>query len=236
MPTVEDVIVGAYQKSGKNNPGLVASESEELLPEVFRALQGLYSFATRLNPGYFAGTASVPYSSGVGGWPRPVAAEAIVRIEVANGTEVAHVPMNDRRMERLKPSVYSWGQVFKLAGVPGGPSISDTLTFFYAKRPDEPTTLSSEIDSTWNSQYDALLEYEVAIYLAIKDDPEGRAAEIAQLKEDRDKWAIRFAAFLEHESINLRRRFGQIQRINTHSVVPLGSLLAGGSAAFAKAA
>ena len=229
--TPQDILNAAYAKSEKNMPGTIATESTELLQLVIRAMRGLYAFAARVNPIHFAESAAVVLAAGK--WARPATAESIWRIEggaatvpvMAAGTEVVVVPVDDKLAESGKPAVYEFGQAFYSAGNASDPT-SGTLTFFYSKRPTDPATLSAALDAMWVEQFNELLVLEVAIYLALKD---GRADEAAALRAERDREAQLFIAFLEHSTANTRRRYGHIRRINTQTLVPLTSLLAGGS-------
>lgn len=228
--TPRQVLTAAYSKSLKNKVGTIATESTELMQVVIRAMRGLYAFAARVNPTFFGDVATVAYSAP--GWARPIEAESIFRIAITSSdAEVAPVPFDDRTAEEGMPSVFSFGQIFRQAivGATPGPAITEDLDFYYSKRPDDPVDLDSPIDQLWNETFNELLNLEVAIYLAIKDSGSGRESELAGLKMDRDKWLSLFAAFLEHEISNERRRFGHLRRFNTNTMVPLGQLLAGGS-------
>lgn len=226
VTTPQDILNGAYAKSLKNRPGAIASESSELLQLVIRATRGLYAAAARINPTFFAESAVVAFAAG--GWARPQNAEAVFRIENPTPAEVVVVPFEDRRAEPGLPAVYSFGQLYRPASAGAPDPQAGNLTFFYAKRPTDPATLATALDALWTEQFNELLILEVAIYLAIKD---GRDSEVVNYKVDRDRWANLFFAFLEHETLNERRRFGQVARFNTKSMMPVWSLLAGGSAA-----
>lgn len=220
--TPQDILNGAYAKSLKNRPGAIASESSELLQLVIRAMRGLYAAAARINPTFFAETAVVAYAAP--GWARPQNAEAIFRIEDPAQAEVVVVPFDDRRAEPGKPAVFTFGQVYRPASAGAPDPQNGNLTFWYAKRPTDPANLAATLDAMWTEQFNELLILETAIYLAAKD---GRDGEIGQYKGDRDRWANLFFAFLEHETLNERRRFGQVARFNTKSMTPVWSLLAG---------
>lgn len=222
VTTPQMVLEGAYAKSLKNKPGAIASESGELLQLVIRAMRGLYAFAARINPTFFAESAVVAFAGA--GWARPSNAEAVYRIETGAGVEVVVVPFDDRKAEPGIGALYSFGQIYRPASAGAPDPQAGNLTFFYAKRPTDPATLATTLDALWTEQFNELLILEVAIYLALKD---GRADEVNAYKADRDRWAQLFAAFLEHETMNERRRYGQIGRFNTRSMVPIMSLLAG---------
>lgn len=218
--TVQQILDAAYSRSTQNNPGTIATESVELLSVVQRALDGAYAFAARLNPTFFADTADVAGVASV--WARPELAESIFLIEEADGTEVVVVPYNDRTAEELLPSLYEFGQNFYGAGNTADPGATDTLTFYYASRPATLTSLTDTLDTLWREQFNELLVTEVAIYLAVKDGAgQSRQNELQALVGERNRWANRMAAHLEHATANLRRRYGHVQRINTEALLPI---------------
>lgn len=217
--TVQDILDGAYAKSTKNQPGTIANEATELTNLVTRLLRGLYNFAAEVNPIAFSETAAVV---GVASqWERPESAEAIFRIEDAAFAEVIVVPYDDRLCEEPKPSLYEFGGLFTAdAAQTAAPGATDTLTFWYSKRPDDPTPagVTGVLDPDWQEDYNELLILEVAVFLALKD---GRDGEAALLKQDRNAWATRFAAYLQHSTANLHRRFGHRRHVNVNSLLPL---------------
>lgn len=218
--TVQDILDAAFAKSTKNQPGTIATSETELLNVVIRTMRGVYAFAARINPYHFS------VRQGVGGvaadWERPERAEAIIRIEQQDTTEVIVVPLDDRLAAEPKPSLYEFEGVFTADGAqtnpPGG---TDTLVFFYAKRPDDPTPpadLAGVLDPDWDEAYNELLILEVAIYLALKD---GRSDEVQLLKGDRNQWAQLFGSYLQHATANLQRRFGHRRIVNVETLLPL---------------
>lgn len=227
MATVNDVLLAAYAKSMKSQPGTIATESSELLGVVTRALRGLYAFSARFNPTWF-GKELAQAHNGTTGWARPADAEMVYRIEGPTPavTEVVVVPFDDKIAEPGLPAVYRFGQVYRPASAAAPNPQAGSLKFFYSRRAGVLAALGDTID--WDDFYLELPVLETAIYLAIKD---GRAEELPGLTADRDRWAKLWAAFLEHETVNERRRFGHIARFNAPSIVPVWSLLAGGASA-----
>jgi hypothetical protein len=222
--TVQQILDAAHARSTKNDPGLIATQATELLKVVIRAMQGIYAYAARINPTFFAEQIDVPFAAG--GWLRPSLAESIWRIEDPTLAEVVVVPYDDRvKAEPTIPAVYEFGQKFRPATALAPNPQGGSLTFFYAKRPADPANLAANLDALWTEQYNELLIDEVAIYLALKD---GRMDELSILRSEREPWVARFTAFLEHATANERRRFSQVRRFNTNTIVPLRSLLAGG--------
>lgn len=229
--TPRDILNGAYGKSTKNKPGTIATEATELLQVVIRAMRGLYAAAARVNPYFFAESLDVTLVSGA--WPRPELAEAVARIERtgtttggtgAAGDRVVVVPFHDRKAEPGFGAVYTFGQRYFSAGNVNDPTGGD-LKFFYAKRPTSPADLDTVLDALWREEFNELLMLEVAIYLAIKDERDG---EVPGLTIDRNRWLSGFVAHLEHETLDVRHRFGHVHRINTATIMPL---LAGAQAA-----
>src|SRR5690554_3201370 len=151
--TPRDIIHAAYARSTQNMPGTIASESTELREVVIRAMRGIYAVAARVNPYFFADVEGGVQHNGTG-WPRPFGAESVFRIEgegtsggnVEAGEEVVVVSLEDRAAETGMPAVYRLGQTYRPAGNPKDPTSQDRLTFFYAKRPDDPADLDSSLD------------------------------------------------------------------------------------------
>lgn len=224
MTTPQEVIDDAYGHSLKNQPGETATDDPELLGVVNRAIRGLYAYAARINPTYFGVVDTVSHD-GADGWPRPSGAESVWHIEInSSGDVVAVVPFDDKQAERDLPSVYRFGQIYRPADAGNGPTDTDDLDIYYSKRPSDPGGLAQALDTTWPEQFDQLLALEVAVYLALKD---GRRGELQTLLPERNRWAQRFGAFLEHETANERRRNAAVRQIHTETMFPLSSLLAG---------
>lgn len=224
--TPQMILDAAFGKSLKNRPSDIATAPTELLNLVVRSMHGLYAYAARVNPMYFAETAPVTFASP--GWARPATAESVLRIENSTFTEVVVVPYDQRDAEPGQPAVWRFGQIYRPASSVAPNPQSGNLTFFYAKRPTTPASLGATLDALWAEQFNELLALEVAIYLALKD---GRQEEVPGLITDRDRWIALFSAFLEHETAQERQSYGQVNRFAGPSLVPVMSLLAGGKAA-----
>jgi hypothetical protein len=219
--TPEDILELAYGRLPDASPGNIADEAVELLSVVNRALNGLYAFAARINPSFFATVVTVPFESGLG-WLRPADAESVFWIELTTGAEVAIVPYEQRHMEPGRPTVYALGQYYRNTGMPTSPT-GGSLRLFYARRPTPASTLTSTLDYMWVEAYNELLALEVAIYLALKSDQQ---TELQQLQAERDSWAGRFAFFLQHETASERRAWATSFRLPGTAM----TVLAGGSA------
>lgn len=210
--TVTDILVAALARSQKNRPNAIATNASELLEVVFRAMRALYALAAEVNPTFFADSDDVAYAAP--GWARPPEAENVFRIEL-DGTEVAVVPYDDLGAETGMPAVYALGQIYRSAGNADDPTAADTLRIFFSRLPEKPTSVSDTLDAQWPEQFNELLNLEVAIYLALKD---GRMDEVQILRPARDGWATLYGKFLEHETSNLRRRFGHAKKFNSNMI------------------
>ena len=239
MSTVAEIIELANSRSMKNKPGVIATDSE-MLEVVVKVQRKLFAVSARINPSFFGVSEGVSFLLG---WARPTAAELIHRIEaaadtvdgsgaaIATGTEIAVVPFDDRAAERYKPAVYRFGQVFQSVGETIDPASGD-LTFFYSKRPSDPASVGANLDTMWPEQYDELLAVEAAMYLAVKDSVSQRGDEFAALRAERDELLRAYVMFLEHETANESRRWGQLRRFNSAQLVPLSRYFAGGTEVF----
>jgi hypothetical protein len=201
----------------------IVNNATALLQTYIRAERGLWAFAARVNPGFFAKSASVAFASP--GWARPTDAELIWYIENPTPARVIVVDMDQRAADPSRPAVYEWGQIFRGAGNSGDPS-SGNLTFYYSKRPTAPATMATTLDALWEPAegYNQLLALELAIYLKLRDgkDP-------AALIQQRNHWANLFVAFLEHATLGIVRNYESTQRFLSNTRVPLSALLAGGA-------
>jgi len=216
---VQDVLDGAYATSTKNQPDTIANEAVELKKVVQRKLQGIYAFASRVNPIHYSASEDV---TGVAGqWERPEAANAIFRIEDASFAEVVVVPFDDRLAAEPQISVYEFGGFFTAdPAQTTPPGDTDDLTFWFSKRPDEPDPddLTGVLDPDWDDAYTDLLIFELAIYLSMKD---GRVEEVTLFKEERNQWAQVYAQFLQHSTANLQRRFGHRKMVEVETLLPM---------------
>ncbi len=223
--TVQQILDMAYAKSMQNNPGIIATESVELLGVVQRMLDGCFAVAARVNPIMFAETADVTPAANA--WARPADAESIFLVEKASGDVVAVVPYDDQSAESALPSIYEYGQAFYTArGMTDPDDTTDVLTFYYARRPDILTAVTDTLDAMWPEQFNELLALHVAKYLATKDSgTDGRTQELTVLTGEITAWANRYIAFLEHATSNTRKRHSHMKRINTYSYIPIFSVI-----------
>ena len=224
--SVDQILDMAYAKSMQNNPGIIATESVELLGVVQRMLDGCFAVAARVNPIMFAEKVTVAPVGNA--WARPAEAESIFLVEKnSDGAEVAVVPYDDQGAESAMPCIYEYGQSFYTAFNLGDPDdTTDSLDFYYARRPDRLTATTDTLDAMWVEQFNELLALHVAKYLATKDiGTEGRSGEITVLTQEIQAWANRYIAFLEHATSNTRKRHSHMKRINTYSYIPIFSII-----------
>jgi hypothetical protein len=224
--TVADILDAAYGTSIENQPGDLAAESTELLQLVNRALRRIFAAAARVNPNFFAMRLVVDYDTDLLGWRRPVIAESVWRAEKSDGTQVTFVPIEDRRAEPGKPAVYPFAQAYFPAGNPKDPGSSDTLTFYFSKRPDPLSDLEATLDPQWPEQFNPLLINTVGLYLSEKEGA-NRKDEVPAFLRELERDSAQFVQFLEHETVGIRRRMGHMRRFNTQSMVPVMSILTG---------
>jgi hypothetical protein len=203
--TASEIFTGGYATSSKNNPGEIATEATELLRVLNQRLRKWFAFIARENWTLIGDSVLVGYDGAVSGWHRPANAELVARIEKVTGVEVVLVPTADRvTAEPTLPAVHRLGQVYFSCGNVNDPVPADSLWFYIAKQPTTLVAASSTIDSRWPESFNPILETELGVYLARKDN---RVEELAALSAELDDWSTMLQLFCEHESINERRRF-----------------------------
>lgn len=222
MATPRELITAAYGFSTKNQPQEIATEETELLEVVQRALHRAYAIGARANPMFFGKTTAVPASTAT--WARPADAELVFRIEMPDTTEVVVVPMDDRDTEPEQPALYRFGQVYYPSGNASDPS-TETLTFFYSQVSPTVADIDSTIDASWPVQFNNLLIFEIALYLAHKD---GREEELPRLQSGYNEWLNLFLGFLQHETANERRRWGHMPMFNHEAITAITDTMPGG--------
>lgn len=218
MATVQEIHDAAMAKSTKNQPGVIISETEAA-NQVQRIVQGAFSIAAVVQPTRFSDTADVVGVASA--WARPPAAEAIIRIVNASGAEIVVVPYDDQLAEEPKTALYEFGQSFIAnTGQTTPPGATDTLTFWFAKRPDALTAIdfTGVIDPDFPDAYLELLNYQLALYLALKDN---RTEEYALLTSERDAWAQRFVSWLERGTPILRKRVAARRHYNMDTLISM---------------
>jgi len=230
--SAETIIVAALARSAKNRPDYLATKGGELLDHCSRALASCYAVAARVNPTFFAGQATEPFTAApaLGGWLRPAAAESILEVRHAQSGQCDVVPFDDNSSTG-RPRVFELGQAFFSKGSTGGasgvddPPQSGNMTFTYSQAPAVLTSLGQTFSTQWPDRFNQLLVEELAVYLALKD---GRQEEIGELKANRDAWLKLFITFLEHENAAGVFRH-QPRSFADQGQEKLGTLFAGGA-------
>lgn len=206
MATLRQLIDAAYSRSTFNDPDKLATD-RELAAVIDRRFKEMFSIAAGINPYYFGKRSTV---EGVAGeWSRPVDAEMIARVEMADGTEVTVVPFEDKEAE-LPPCVYAFGR--KYYKTPESTALPDTatLTFFYSKSPATMSTAADELDADWPEQFNDLIVLHVARYLAVKDQ---RVEEVQLFDAELASLLQSFQRHLMHENYAMVARWGHRARL-----------------------
>lgn len=202
------LIQAAYLKSAKNMPDTIATDATELLGLVTRILRRYYAVAARIQWQAFGVKVVVSDTDMTGSWPFVESVESLARVELEDGTLVRIVPIDDRTLGAPEPSVYELGGALYPAGNANDPDPADTdLVFWYAKRPDDPATINDLVDALWAEQFNELVHYDIAAYLAVKD---GRDDELQSLAAQRENWYALYTAWLEHRVQGGLKRFGNV--------------------------
>jgi hypothetical protein len=236
MATANSLIIAAHGVSSKLQPGRIAALSTELIRVLNHSFNVYYAIGARINPLFYGVKDVVPGDERdtTLGWPRPACAEAVFRLELDDGTEVALVPFDQRFAEEGMPSVYAIGQHYVPAGnvdelnAPIDPDpATDDLVIFYSKRPETVTTLDDGVDPMWPGMYNRLPVLDVAIYLLLKD---GQVAEAQQWVRERNDLLKLYIGFLEHADLHERRMFGPQRHFNSNAIASLAAALPGNAA------
>lgn len=173
--SAQNVIDAGYAKSAAALIGDIASPAE-LVTRIGQCLREVFLILARENP-YIIGTQAIA-AFGATGWARPADALRVIKVNANAGTvavppyltgEIAVVAFNDQLFAKGKPSVTELGQVFIPVGQTMDPS-GGTLTIIYARAPQIPLQASDPIDPLFPEFFADFLAYDVAAYLASKDE------------------------------------------------------------------
>lgn len=216
--TAQEIINQAMGTSNRNRPETIGTAATEYLRVLNNSLKGLFSDGLERNRWYFSFRTSVPWDGTQLGWLRPAGIESVVRIEQEDGTEVVSVPPDQRFAEAKggRPSVYQVGRIFYPAGNPQDPEAGDALVFFCSRVPASLSGVTSTLDTAWPEQFNEILVYDLAIYLALKDG--NRENEVAAFGEIRKAAFRRFINFLSHENLTMVQMYGHGGYVATSGV------------------
>lgn len=228
--TPREILAQAYARSKANMGASEIDEDTEGLAAVQGALNRLYTLTARIKKEYFMVRAEIAMQNGK--WALPGNVERVDKVLLADGTEVARVPWDNRKLYAgRKPAVYFMGRAYHPAGNVGDP-VSGNLILVYSRTPLSVTLDQSLADdeaspymAIWPAQHDGLLVDECAVYLALKD--RRIDGEFTALKDDRNTKALLFIAHLDHVNAGEERRVGGVDRVIGTSLPDILSVLAG---------
>jgi hypothetical protein len=177
MPaTAQQIIDNAYAKSAAARPEQTAAPAE-LLARIGQALREWGQIAARENP-YLLGT-DAEVAFGTVGWPRPADCYRVIEVRTTPatvispvppvGTRLTIVPWDDQGLGEGTPSVTELGQQFRPTGQPIDPS-NGTLQILYARSLTTPQTTTSTIDPLFPEWAYDYLQFDLAAYLASKEE------------------------------------------------------------------
>ena len=216
--TAQAIIDMAYARSKRADPNAEDTTLEELVVILDEIIGTYFQEGARINPDYMGKREVVEWDEAREGWVRPPGAEMILRIEDAAGKEVPTVTFDDKKAE-ASAGVYPYGGIYYRSlddsGLPAG-----RLVFFCARTASPIEDGESEIDRLWPHGHEHLPALELAMYLAVKD---GREDDLMLLAKSRNRQAIRFGKFLEHEDTTVRRRKRKSRVFATGSIKPVVS-------------
>lgn len=222
--TAQEILTAAYSHAKKVQPGVTLVDATEGPAVIDRALRGLVLFGCQVNAGYFGQSVDVAYAAP--GWKRPADALVVIHLSNAAGEDVLPVEYTERARFADVPAVWEWGQTFRPTGGAAGPLVNEALTILYARSPAQVANLAAAIDSYFPDDFAELLALEVVIYAALKD--ERPDAYLGALKAERDRWALRFVAYLGGATAGVARINDPVQ-IPGEQIARAAQLLAGGS-------
>lgn len=228
--SVQSIVDAGFGLSRFSRPELIPAQAAALIQVCNRTQVTLFQFAARVNPLYFSDQVDVALTSGA--WSRPTNAEAVFRLEGRGAAttpnitgEVLVVPYDDRAAFVGQPAVYRLGTRFFSAGNTGDPTAGE-LRIFYARRPAPLSTFASLTDAAFPDEFLPIFHYEVAAFNARADG--GRDGELQEMVAERNRHIALFEQFLEHETLNETRRFGELRRFPVEQRAPLTALVQAG--------
>lgn len=214
MTTPEALIVAAASRSASTSPQVIATAATELLDAVRRYLIQYFAVGARLNRDRWSATATVPLAAGV--WSIPAAVDTLWYVaRASDGAKVYVVPPDEATLWAHKPSAMRLG--LTLQPIAGNVLATGSLVLTYTRRPDTVATLTSPIDLLWPEDFNPLLELELAVQMAIKDE---RPAEAAEFSQQLVRWQQLFSAAMENDTRLTSRRTAHLQPQMTHAIPP----------------
>lgn len=176
MSTVQTIIDNGFAKSAAARVDSLAAPAE-LVARVGQCLREVFQVLGRENPHVLGASAAVAFN-GIG-WSRPADCLRVITVRASAGTlaappltpgrEIAVVPFDDQRVAAGKACLTELGQVYIPTGQVMDPS-GGTLDLIYARAPIQPTTTVDLIDPLFPAFFEDFLQFDIALYLAMKDD------------------------------------------------------------------
>lgn len=210
----QDYITQAVAQSYDNRPDVLFDGGTELLVQLGLIFAKYYRIAAKQNPGALSTTAVLTWSAG--GWDIPAGIDTVIRLEPSGfpDTEVVVVPIEDRRADPTAVCVYRLGRRYRPAGNATDPSNQNLLAYYASVGPTF-TTLTDATGPEWPVQFDPMVIYAVAAFLAAKDSRVNDAGALVSLATE---WEADYRAWLQTPDLNVRRRFGLPTQIPTPAV------------------
>lgn len=175
MSTAQTIIDNGFAKSAAARPESM-TVTPELLARINQCLREVFQVFKRENPYLIGARVQVAFNGS--GWPRPSDAMAVIEVLADSGTianpaltagdEISVVPFDDQRFAEGQASLTELGQVFIPTGQTIDPS-NGTVTIVYARAPITVAASTDSIDPLFPSFLDDYLQFDIAAYLATKD-------------------------------------------------------------------
>lgn len=189
MPfTAQSVIDQGFAKSSAARPETLNTPSE-LIDRMNQCLREAFNVWSRENPTVLGVRTLVSFDGT--GWPRPANCQRVIDVQASGGTianppitpglSVNVVPFDDQLFCAGSPSLTELGQSF----VPVGQGMDPTggsLAVIFARTPTRVVTTGDTIDALFPDQFQDFLNYDMAAYLAEKDQREADQSTFLTMK------------------------------------------------------
>lgn len=220
--TFQDVFESTISWSLKEAPEGVTVSDAEAVMIINNGCDGLFLFGSRFNPEYFGQVTPVVGVAGV--WDHPVNALLLFHRTDSNGDPVRVVSAMQSSAAHPEPAVRLLGRSYVANGLANDPAGNDTLNLWSVRAPAVGADLADTVDELIIDNFRDLLALETAMHLAIKDN---RTEEVDRIRPLRDKWALRWGAYVEAYSVGQTRLWDY--GFASPNLIGINSILAGGS-------
>lgn len=195
MPTVGQIIQAAANWSAMTDLNVLATTTE-LVGVVDAAQKRVMAIGGAKAPTLFARRYSISPPGAGNPWTKPETAGTVIYMQKTSGQRVSVVPVDDPYADGPPSVFFSNGGFYTVYGDPNPQT--DTLVLTASAIPQTLAGESSQLDSLYPSAFTSLLELEVALYLAIKDQ---RANEAAALQALLDRATQSYMVWLENAGV-----------------------------------